>query len=314
MFWRESPARSSNHAPPRNICGANSSLLGFAAKPPVKKMNPNQPAPKSTHTCALAHSCHTTQVDPEILAQAQFALSRRSFVRTFALLSAASWLGGNELKSLLVAEVSAQSSTLPGIFRINLDNFPTTLANNVGSVRLAVTGMPTTFAQIIISRLESNQFFAVTSRCTHEGQTVSAMNLTTRRLVCPTHGSQFQPSGALINGPATQPLTSYTTAFDGNKTVSIQIPGLGFNVSAASVTLASNAKRMRLSFPTVSTIRYRVQFRSSLNEGAWANVPFSTTLEGATNQNVLIGNNTAATVYVDAATSTGFYAVTRANS
>ena len=277
-------------------------------------MNPNKLAPESTHTCAQTHSCHITQVDPEILARAQFALSRRSFVRTFALLSAASWLGGSELKSLLVAEVSAQSSTLPGIFRINLDNFPTTLANNVGSVRIAVTGMPTTFPQIIISRLENNVFHAVTSRCTHEGQTVSAMSLTTRRLVCPAHGSQFQPNGTLINGPASQPLTRYNSTFDGSKIVSIEIPGLGFNVSAASVTLASNAKRMRLTFPTVSTIRYRVQFRSSLNAGAWTNVPFSTTLEGTTTQTVLVGNNSSATVYVDAATSTGFYAVTRANS
>lgn len=274
----------------------------------------NKLAPESTHTCAHAHSCQITQIDPEILAQAQFALSRRSFVRTFALLSAASWLGGDELKSLLVAEVSAQSSTLPGIFRINLDNFPTTLANNVGSVRIAVTGMPTTFAQIIISRLENNVFHAVTSRCTHEGQPVSAMNLTSRQLVCPTHGSRFQPNGTLINGPASQPLARYTTSFDGNRIVSIQIPGLGFNVSAASVRLASNTKRMRLSFPTVSTIRYRVQFRSSLNAGAWANVPFSTTVDGAATQTVLVGNNSAATVYVEAATGAGFYAVTRANS
>jgi nitrite reductase/ring-hydroxylating ferredoxin subunit len=276
-------------------------------------MNSDKLAP-TLHPCAHAQSCHATRIDPEILAQAQFALSRRSFVRTFALLSAASWFGGGELKSLLVAEVSAQSSTLPGIFRINLDNFPTTLANNVGSVRISVTGMPTTFAQIIISRLENNQFFAVTSRCTHEGQPVSAMNLTTRRLVCPTHGSQYQPNGVVVNGPATQPLARYNTAFDGSKIVSIEIPGLGFNVSAASVTLASNAKRMQLTFPTVSTIRYRVQFRSSLTAGAWENVPFSTTLEGAATQTVLVGNNTGATVYVDAATTTGFYAVTRANS
>jgi Rieske Fe-S protein len=277
-------------------------------------MNPDKLAPEATHPCAHAQSCRSTQVEPEILAQAQSALSRRSFVRTFTLLSAASWLGGGELNSLLVAEVSAQSSTLPGIFRINLDNFSTTIANNVGSVRLAVTGMPTTFAQIIISRLENNQFFAVTSRCTHQGSTVGTMNLSTRRLVCPTHGSQFEPDGSLVNGPATLPLASYRATFDGNKIVSIEIPGLGFNISAASVTLASNQKRMRLNFPTVSTIRYRVQFRSSLNDGAWANVPFSTTLEGAATQTVLVGNNAAATVYVDAATATGFYAVTRANS
>jgi len=271
-------------------------------------------APEKAFSCSHAHTCETTAVDPTLLANAQQALSRRMFVRTFALFSAASWFGGTELKSLLVAEVAAQSSTLPGIFKINLDNFPTTLANNVGSVRIAVTGMPTSFAQIIISRLENNQFFAVTSRCTHEGQTVGTMNLTTRRLVCPAHGSQFEANGTRVVGPATQNLTRYTTTFDGNKTISIEIPGLGFLVNASNVTLPSNQTRKRLTFPTVTGIRYRVQFRSSLNAGAWTNVPFSTTPEGALSQTVFIGNNAAATVYVEPATQSGFYAVTRANS
>ena len=97
-------------------------------------------APEKAFSCSHAHNCEITAVDPNLLAHAQQALSRRMFVRTFALFSAASWLGGTELKSLLVAEVAAQSSTLPGIFRINLDNFSTTLANNVGSVRIAVSG------------------------------------------------------------------------------------------------------------------------------------------------------------------------------
>jgi Rieske Fe-S protein len=273
-------------------------------------------ASDTVNACTQPHTCSFTpvSVEPHKLAEAQQALSRRSFVRTFALLSTASWLGGIELKSLLVAEVSAQSSSLPGIFKINLDNFPTTLANNLGSARLAVTGMPTSFAQIIISRLENNQFHAVTSRCTHEGQTVGTMNLTTRRLVCPAHGSQFEPNGTRVVGPATQSLTRYNTSFDGNKTVSIEIPGLGFVVAATSVTLPTNEKRMRLTFPTVGTIRYRVQFRSSLNSGAWANVPFSTTPEGALSQTVFIGNNTAANLYVDGGIESGFFAVTRANS
>ena len=82
-------------------------------------------APEKAFSCSHAHNCEITAVDPTLLANAQQALSRRMFVRTFALFSAASWLGGTELKSLLVAEVAAQSSSLPGIFKINLDNFPT---------------------------------------------------------------------------------------------------------------------------------------------------------------------------------------------
>ena len=274
----------------------------------------NQPGP--THPCAEAGRCNLNLVNPEVLAQAQQALTRRSFVKTFALLTAASWVGGIELKSLLVAEVSAQSSTLAGTFRINLDSFPV-LLNEVSSARMMVRGMPASFPQIIVSRLENNQFFAVTSRCTHEGATVNAfaVNSPTRRLVCPLHGSQYEADGTRISGQATLPLASYNTSFDGDKTLSIEIPGLGFIVAAASVPLPTgNQKRMRLEFPTVSTIRYRVQFRPSLLDGAWTNVPYSTTLEGATNQTVLVGNNTKATIYVEPGGASGFYAVTRANS
>lgn len=276
-------------------------------------MSPDRNGCNPVHSCSEFHHCHVPTVTPELVSQAQQALSRRSFVRTFGLLTAASWMGGRELVSTVLAEVSAQSTQLAGVFRLNLDNFAATLANNVGSVRLRVTGMPTSFAEIIVSRLENNQFFAVTSRCTHQQQTVSAMNVTTRRLVCPAHGSQFNPDGSLVNGPANSPLTRYNTTFDGNKIVSIEIPGLGFLVGADSVTVA-NQKRVRLAFPTVSTIRYQIQFRSSLNDGSWAEVPFSTTPEGALSQTVFIGNNTTVSLYVEPAAGNGFYAVTRANS
>src|SRR5688572_11973425 len=119
-------------------------------------MNLNEPTPGAAthgsveaphicteaHRCSLAHRAET--VDPQTVFNAQQELSRRSFVRTFALFSAASWLGGSELKSLLVAEISAQSSNLPGVFRMNLDSFAA-LRNQTGSVRLRVTGMPTSF-------------------------------------------------------------------------------------------------------------------------------------------------------------------------
>jgi Rieske Fe-S protein len=268
-------------------------------------------ASETPHICAAAHHCRPPVVDPIALVTAQEALSRRSFVRTFALLSAASWFGGTELKSLLVADVQAQSTNLPGIFRMNLDNFAA-LRAEVGSLRLSVTGMPTSFRQIIVSRLEGSQFFAVTSQCTHEQQTVNAMNLTSRRLVCPTHGSQFAPNGAVLGGPANRPLTAYNTTFDGQKILSIEIPNLGFLVTMDSAVNPSNSqKRLRLEFPTLTGIRYNVQFRSALTGGAWAAVPFATTIDGVAALTPLTGNNAKATVYVEPTSESGFYAVGR---
>jgi hypothetical protein len=138
------------------------------------------------------------------------------------------------------------------------------------------------------------------------------MNLTSRRLVCPAHGSQFEPDGTFISGPARGSLTQYNTSFDGNKILSIEIPGLGFLVTVTSVVnSASGQKRLRMEFPTVNAIRYGVQFRSSLAAGSWAAVPFSTTLEGAATQTTLTGNNAKATVFVEPSSTTGFYAISR---
>jgi nitrite reductase/ring-hydroxylating ferredoxin subunit len=276
------------------------------ATSPLAKSNPS-----SAQSCAETHHCVLNRIDPAEIAAAQSVLSRRSFVRTFALLSAASWVSGKELKSLLVGEISAQASTLPGIFRMNLDNFAA-LRGEVGSVRLTVTGMPATFRQIIVSRLEGSQFFAVTSQCTHEGNPVSAMNTTSRRLVCPTHGSQFAPNGALLLGPASRALTSYKTTFDGDKMLSIEIPGLGFVVSVTSaLNPSNNQSRMRFEFPTVSGIRYNVQFRSSLGGGAWTAVPFANAIDAAASLMTLTGNNAKATVFVDPTSESGFYAIGR---
>ncbi len=266
----------------------------------------------TVHNCPGAHQCASIHVSPQALQNAQASLNRRSFVRTFALLSAASWFGGTELRSLLVADVSAQSSSLPGVFRMNLDNAAfASLRNEVGSVRLSVTGMPTSFGQIIVSRLEGSQFFAVTARCTHEGNPVSAMSLTTRRLVCPTHGSQFAPNGALLAGPASQPLAAYPISFDGTRILTIEIPGLGFVVNMTSVVNATNQTRLQLRFPTVSGVRYDVQFRAALTDGAWTRIPFSTAVDTAPALMTLTGNNTQATVFVEPSSASGFYAIGR---
>jgi nitrite reductase/ring-hydroxylating ferredoxin subunit len=281
------------------------------------KIERTEPATETNlkHACVHMDRCGLRPAGPEAVFNAEQALSRRSFVRTFALMSAASWLGGKELKSLLVADVAAQSSALPGIFRMNLDNNAfAALRNEAGSVRLTVAGMPTSFAQIIVSRLEDSQFFAVTSRCTHQQNPVSPMNLNTRVLVCPTHGSQFAPDGTLLvpAGAGQGPLTSYPITFDGVKTLSIEIPNLGFVATVGSAVNPSNSqKRVRLEFPTVSGVRYDVQFRPALTGGGWSRVPFASTIDGAANVNTLAGNNQKATVFVDPGSESGFYAIGR---
>ncbi len=238
-------------------------------------------------------------------------LHRREFVKTFALFSACSCVGGKQLSSLLVGDVNAQTTSAVGIFALSLDSFPA-LQKDLGSVRLRVTGMPTSFSQIVVTRMPDNQFFAVTSRCSHEGITVNAYSAVLDAIRCPQHGSLFSPDGEVLQGPASRPLDRYTATFDGVKTVNIEIPGLAYTVSiAAAVSPVGGERRVQLGFPTLTGSRYEVRFRAALNEGAWAQVPFATSPDGAITQTLLSGNGRQATIYVAGVVDHGFFAISR---
>ena len=60
-----------------------------------------------------------------------------------------------------------------------------------------------------------NGYVAVSSTCTHQGSTVF-YDQNTDSFFCPAHGSRFDDNGAVINGPATGPLTKYKTSLNGN--------------------------------------------------------------------------------------------------
>ena len=59
----------------------------------------------------------------------------------------------------------------------------------------------------LLIRLPGGQFVAFESACTHQGVTVK-YDAATQKLVCPLHGSVFDPAnnGAVLKGPAAQPL------------------------------------------------------------------------------------------------------------
>ena len=68
---------------------------------------------------------------------------------------------------------------------------------------------------IIIGRVNSNTFVAVSAACTHQGTTIE-FQLNNNRFFCNSHGSTFALNGNVINGPASQPLTKYNTSLTGN--------------------------------------------------------------------------------------------------
>src|SRR6185295_1549735 len=200
---------------------------------------------------------------------------RRHFVRSLYWIAVSSTFLSHQ--SLFLAEVHAQTGSNIGIFKMDLNSFAV-LRNTFGSVRLRVTGMPASFAQIVVTRVANNQFFAVTSRCTHQGCTVGTYSTAISAIECPCHGSRYGADGSLVRGPAAQPLTQYPTQYDGLDLLRIEIPDLGFRIAGAAVLVGvDNTPRYRLSFPTVSGVNYEVRWREALSTGAWVRLSFSTT-------------------------------------
>ena len=68
--------------------------------------------------------------------------------------------------------------------------------------------------QFLVARTAQDSFTALTAVCTHQGCTVS--NYQSGTYGCPCHGSEYSTSGAVRNGPATQPLRQFQTQFANN--------------------------------------------------------------------------------------------------
>ena len=66
----------------------------------------------------------------------------------------------------------------------------------------------------LIARTAQSTFTALTAVCTHEGCAVSGFANSV--YVCPCHGSEFNMSGGVVQGPAASPLRQFPTTFAGN--------------------------------------------------------------------------------------------------
>ena len=235
---------------------------------------------------------------------------RRRFIRHFALGTAFSLLGGRRWTATLVADCQP-TITGAGILRVKVSDFPA-LANTNGSVRLALnpfslTGPNGAFYPVMINRGTGTQFFSMSTQCRHQGCVVPTFSASLGAIVCACHGSRYSISGALLGGPATQPLITYTNSFDGIDLLCVQIPNLGYSVTATPLDTTAGP-RLKLQFPTKSGLKYEVRFRQNVPDVGTV-VPFSTTETGPASNSVLTGNNTAATAYVDRTAAAGFYSV-----
>jgi Rieske Fe-S protein len=68
---------------------------------------------------------------------------------------------------------------------------------------------------VIIVRQSSTAYIALSTQCTHEGCQVSAPQGSV--ISCACHGSQFNLTGGVTRGPASQSLYKYATSYDSSK-------------------------------------------------------------------------------------------------
>lgn len=68
---------------------------------------------------------------------------------------------------------------------------------------------------LIVENPDTDNLVAVNPTCTHRGCTV-AWEAEQKTFACPCHGSEFSPSGEVINGPANAPLATYEVKVEGN--------------------------------------------------------------------------------------------------
>ncbi len=76
--------------------------------------------------------------------------------------------------------------------------------------------------RILIVRISATDYRALSMQCTHEGCSVNAP--ASGEITCSCHGSKFELTGVVKQGPAASPLTSYPTTYDassGRVTVTI---------------------------------------------------------------------------------------------
>lgn len=130
-------------------------------------------------------------------------MKRNDFIRNFTIGSTLFFV------SPIVFQSCSKSDDLP-----NPDGLIIDLTSQEFSTLLNVGGY-TYKSGVIIIRSGESQYMAFSSRCTHEGCTVTYSHAS-GNLPCPCHGSVFSNSGSVLQGPATAALKKYSVTINGN--------------------------------------------------------------------------------------------------
>ena len=236
-------------------------------------------------------------------------LPRRRFIKGLFLGTAFSSIVGKSWSSAYAATFTPASQD--PTFRVNIHDYPA-LSEEVGSVRLGVNPVGSDdfpsgrYYPVIINR-DATGFYVLDSICKHAACVVGKFDNGDFAMRCPCHGSMYDITGEVIEGPATSALNALPFSFDGTDTLTIMVPEMGFDVKSFLPNREPNA-RLQLVFTAQGGVFYEVRFREKLTD-PWQTASFSRTPNGPANEQLLLGDGDPNSLYVDRTTPTGFYAV-----
>ena len=93
---------------------------------------------------------------------------------------------------------------------------PRTLKPNEFHVRDVARGSAALVGDVVVFNVDGN-FCATQATCPHRGGPLGEGKLDGSTVTCPWHGSQFNVcSGAVLRGPAIEPLMTYRVVVDGD--------------------------------------------------------------------------------------------------
>lgn len=246
-------------------------------------------------------------------------IPRRRFIKFITFGTATSVVAGKLWqRDVLAYCVPAPNDPVKdGVFQVRISDYPA-LSQDFGSVRLGINPMnhddyPNgSFHPFLINRDDMGNFYVLDCECRHQGCSVGTFDKSDPdpifwKIRCPCHGSEYGIDGSINVGPSTEPLYNYPFEFDGNDTLTIQIPCWGFDVKAAVLPGGPNS-RIRLDFNAFHNATYEVKFREHLT-GPWTPASFATTPAGPANQTSVTTFAGDTSLYLDRTTATGFYAL-----
>jgi Rieske Fe-S protein len=76
-----------------------------------------------------------------------------------------------------------------------------------------------TGGSLLVARTDDGVYHAMTSICPHQRCSIDQYNSGSKEFVCPCHGSRFNTTGGVTNGPASTALKQYVTSVSGTQLI-----------------------------------------------------------------------------------------------